>query len=114
LAPRKPRKSAKVGSVLAISEDAATAIRGIVGAAGVPEGAGLRITREVNTDEGGEPRTDLRLSVVAAPQEGDEILQEEHVFIDPDAAELLDDKLLEADFVGDEVQFSLDVQAESR
>ena len=100
--------------MLAISEDAATAIRGIVGAAGVPEGAGLRITREVNTDESGEPRTDLRLSVVAEPQEGDEVLDEERVFVDPDAAELLDDKLLDADVQGDDVRFSLDVQAESR
>jgi iron-sulfur cluster assembly protein len=100
--------------LLAISEDAAAAIKRIVGASGVPEGAGLRITREVNTDAGGEPRVDLRLSVVAAPEEGDEILEAERVFIDPDAAELLDDKLLDADYVGDDVRFSLDVQAESR
>ena len=99
--------------MLAISEDAATAIRGIVGAPGVPEGAGLRITREVNTDEAGEPRTDLRLSVVAEPEEGDEVLADERVFVDADAAELLDDKLLDADVVGDDVRFSLDVQAES-
>ena len=97
--------------MLAISEDAATAIRGIVRAPGVPEGAGLRITREVNTDEEGAPRTDLRLSVVAQPEEGDEVLKEERVFVDPNAADLLDDKLLDADIVGDDVRFSLDVQA---
>jgi iron-sulfur cluster assembly protein len=97
--------------VLAISEDAATAIRGVVRAPCVPEGAGLRITREVNTDEEGAPRTDLRLSVVAQPEEGDEVLKEERVFVDPDAADLLDDKLLDADIVGDDVRFSLDVQA---
>ena len=100
--------------MLAISEDAASAIRGIVGAPGVPDGAGLRITREEVTDEEGAPRTDLRLSVVAQPQEGDEILEDERVFVDPGAAELLDDKLLDADFVGDDVRFTLDVQAESR
>ncbi len=100
--------------MLAISEDAATAIRGIVAAPGIPEGAGLRITREVNADESGEPRTDLRLSVVAEPQEGDEVLEEERVFVDPDAVELLEDKLLDADVSGDDVRFSLDVQAESR
>jgi iron-sulfur cluster assembly protein len=100
--------------VLAISEDAAAAIRGIVGSSGVPEGAGLRITREVNSDAEGEPRTDLRLSVVAAPEEGDQVLEAERVFVDPDAAELLDNRLLDADVVGDDVQFSLDVQAETR
>jgi iron-sulfur cluster assembly protein len=100
--------------VLAISEDAAAAIKGIVGAEGVPEGAGLRITREESTDAGGNARTDLRLSVVAGPQEGDQVMEAERVFVDPDAAELLDDKLLEADYVGDELRFSLDIQAETR
>jgi len=100
--------------VLAISEDAASAIRGIVGAPGIPDGAGLRITREEVKDEGGAPRTDLRLSVVAGPEEGDEVLDEERVFVDPGATELLDDKLLDADVVGDDVRFTLDVQAESR
>lgn len=100
--------------MLAISEDAAAAIRGIVESQGVPEGAGLRITREETTDPGGNTRTDLRLSVVAGPQEGDEVLEAERVFVDPDAADLLDDKLLDADYVGDEVRFSLDVQAEAQ
>ena len=100
--------------MLAISEDAAAAIKGIVGAEGVPEGAGLRITREESTDAGGNARTDLRLSVVAGPQEGDQVMEAERVFVDPDAAELLDDKLLEADYVGDELRFSLDIQAETR
>ena len=31
--------------MLAITEDAAAAIKGIVGASGLPEGAGLRITQ---------------------------------------------------------------------
>jgi hypothetical protein len=100
--------------VLAITEDAAAAIKGIVGAPGLPEGAGLRITREQHVEADGEtPRTDLRLSVVAAPEEGDDVFEAERIFLDPEAAELLDDKLLDADVVDDEVRFSLDVQAES-
>ena len=100
--------------MLAISEDAATAIRGIVESEGVPEGAGLRITREESTDPAGNARTDLRLSVVAGPQEGDQVLEVERVFVDPACTDLLDDKLLDADVVDDDVQFSLDVQAEAR
>lgn len=96
--------------MLAITEDAAAAISGIVGASGLPEGAGLRITQE---QHGEERRTDLRLSVVAEPEEGDEVLSDERVFVAPDAAEFLDDRLLDADFVDDEVRFSLDFQAES-
>ena len=100
--------------MLAISEDAATAIRGIVESEGIPDGAGLRITREETTDDSGNPRTDLRLSVVAEPEEGDQVLEAERVFVDPGCADLLDDKLLDADFVDDDVRFSLDVQAERR
>jgi iron-sulfur cluster assembly protein len=100
--------------VLAISEDAAAAIKGIVESEGVPQGAGLRITREESTDAGGNARTDLRLSVVARPQEGDDVLEAERVFVDPDAADFLDDKLLDADYVDDDVRFSLDFQAEAR
>ena len=100
--------------MLAITEDAAAAINDIVSSAGLPEGAGLRITQELNTEAEDGPRTDLRLSVVAAPEEGDEVLHAERIFIDPGAADLLDDKLLDADVVDQEVQFSLDVQAEAR
>jgi hypothetical protein len=67
----------------------------------------------VNTEAAGEPRTDLRLSLVAAPEEGDEVLEAERVFVAPEAAGILDDKLLDADVKGDEVQFTLDVQAEA-
>jgi len=99
--------------VLAITEDAAAAIRGIMGSPGLPETAGLRITHEVNTQPDGRRRTDLRLSVVATPEEGDEVLEQERIFIDPEAAPLLADKLLDADLVDDDVRFSLDFQAES-
>ena len=100
--------------MLAITEDAAAAIRGIFESARVPEGAGLRITQEVTIEGAGTRRTDLRLSVVAAPQEGDEVLEEERIFIDPGATELLENRLLDAEIVDDEVRFSLDVQAEAR
>jgi iron-sulfur cluster assembly protein len=100
--------------VLAITEDAAAAIKGIVGSPGMPQGAGLRITQEMGREPDGKPRTDLRLSVVAAPEEGDQVLEAERIFIDPDAAELLDNRLLDANVVDDEVRFSLDMQAEAR
>ena len=100
--------------MLAITEDAAAAIKGIVGSPELPESAGLRITQEMSTEVDGQaPRTDLRLSVVAGPEEDDEVLEAERIFLDPEAAGFLDDKLLDADIVDDEVRFSLDVQAES-
>jgi Fe-S cluster assembly iron-binding protein IscA len=100
--------------VLAITEDAAAAIDSIVSRSGLPQGAGLRITHELNTEVEGEPRTDLRLSVVEAAEEGDEVLEDTRIFLDPKTAELLSDRLLDADMEDGEFRFSLDVQAESR
>ena len=98
--------------MLAITEDAATAIDSIV-LSGRPEGAGLRITQEV-TQEGGETRTDLRLSPVDSAEEGDEVLEDVRIFLEPQAAALLHNRLLDADVEGDQVHFSLDIQAESQ
>ncbi|MEK6326182.1 MAG: HesB/YadR/YfhF-family protein [Actinomycetota bacterium] len=100
--------------MLAITEDAATAIDGIMASSGLPDGAGLRITQEVSTQGGGEARTDLRLSPVESAEEGDEVLEDVGIFLDPEAAGFLDDKLLDADIDGGQVRFSLDLQAESR
>ena len=52
--------------------------------------------------------------MVESAEEGDEVLEDVRIFLDPEAAEFLDNKLLDADVEGDEVRFSLDVQAESR
>ena len=105
--------------MLAITEDAAAAIQGIVASSGLPEGAGLRITQELNTEAQGTARTDLRLSLVESAEEGDEVLEGTQIFLEPEAAEFLDNKLLDADVVegeegkAGEVRFSLDVQAEN-
>jgi Fe-S cluster assembly iron-binding protein IscA len=99
--------------VLAITEDAATAIHSIVTSSGLPDGAGLRITQEEHTETEGETRTDLRLSLVESAEEGDEVLEDVQIFLEPEAAQFLDNKLLDADVEGDEVHFSLDIQAES-
>ena len=99
--------------MLAITEDAAAAIDSIVASRGLPQGAGLRITQEVNTESEGKARTDLRLSPVESAEEGDVVLEGTQVFLEPETAEFLDNKLLDADVEGEEVRFSLDVQAES-
>jgi iron-sulfur cluster assembly protein len=97
--------------VLAITPNAAEAINGIVSASELPEGAGLRITSETQESESGEARTDLRISLAEQPDEGDQIPKGTQVFIEPETAPLLDDKLLDADISGDEIQFSLRDQA---
>ena len=100
--------------MLAVTEDAATAIDSILASSGLPDGAGLRITQEVNTQSGGDTRTDLRLAVVESAEEGDEVLEDVRIFLDPQAADFLDNKLLDADVENEDVRFSLDVQAEAQ
>jgi Fe-S cluster assembly iron-binding protein IscA len=100
-----------VEPVLALTEDAAAAVKRIVSASGLGAEAGLRITQAVHTDESGSERTDLHLSVVEVPHEGDDVLEGTRVFVDPGAADFLDDKLLDADLVEGEVRFSLVLQA---
>ena len=102
--------------MLAITPDAAEAISGIISTSELPEGAGLRITSEVTAVEAseagevgdsGETRTDLRLSLAERPQEGDQVAEGGQVFIEPGTAWMLNDKLLDAEVSGDEVQFGL-------
>ena len=80
--------------MLAISETAADAVTRIVAAHQAGEDAGIRITHEV----AGEERYDLAIEVRPGPEAGDRVVAEEgaRVFLPPDTAALLDDKLLEA------------------
>jgi Fe-S cluster assembly iron-binding protein IscA len=70
-----------------------------------PEGSGLRITATEDAD--GERA--LSLEVAAAPAEGDQVVDEDgtRVFLEPTAASLLDDKVLDAQRHGDHSHFSL-------
>jgi Fe-S cluster assembly iron-binding protein IscA len=95
--------------MLAVTDNAATAIRDITTQQEVPDGAGLRIAAD--TFEGS-----LTLSLVAEPYEGDQIVSAAgaRVFLDALAAEMLDDKELDVavDAAGS-VQFAVADQMDS-
>jgi Fe-S cluster assembly iron-binding protein IscA len=76
--------------MLAVTDNAATAIRDITAQEAVPPGSGLRIA----ADESGNA---LTLSLVAEPLDGDQIIDESgaRLFLDRLAARLLDDKELD-------------------
>jgi Fe-S cluster assembly iron-binding protein IscA len=76
--------------MLAVTNNAATAIRDITSQQEVPTGAGLRIAAD--SYEGS-----LTLSLVAEPYDGDQIVDAAgaRVFLDTLAAEMLDDKELD-------------------
>jgi hypothetical protein len=73
----------------------------------LPEEAGVRITTEIGAAEEGAARTGLRLAVVDAPGASDQVLDDAQVFLEPEAAALLDDKVLDADVAEDQVHFNL-------
>ena len=93
--------------MLAVTENAASAVSGILASSELPAEAGLRITTEPVQAEEGVERTDLRLSVVEGPEESDQVIDEAPIFLEPEAAALLDDKLLDAEVVDDQVNFRL-------
>ena len=84
--------------MLAISETAADAMTRIVAAHEAGADAGIRITHRA----AGEERYDLAMEVRPGPEAGDEVVAEEgaRVFLPPETAALLDDKLLEAQVEG--------------
>ncbi|MGD9734827.1 MAG: HesB/YadR/YfhF-family protein [Solirubrobacterales bacterium] len=92
--------------MLAITNEAATAIDGIVSGRELPEEAGLRLSMHAAGADG-EGQREIRLELVEAPRSGDEVLEEAPVFLDQEAAAVLDDKLLDADISGAQVQFAV-------
>jgi iron-sulfur cluster assembly protein len=93
--------------MLDLTENATSMIRSIAERPELPDDAGLRVT--------GGGGTEARLTVAAAggPEDGDQVVEKEgaRVFLDPQAAVILDDKVLDAQ-VGDQgnVEFVLSAQ----
>jgi iron-sulfur cluster assembly protein len=97
--------------MLAVTQDAASAIDGILASRELPDEAGVRITSEIGIAEEGGPRTEFRLAVVEGPETSDQVLEDASVFLEPEAAAMLDDKVLDADVAGDQVHFNVKQQA---
>ena len=93
--------------MLAVTDNAAAVIRDLADRQEVPEGTGLRIASDPTA--GG-----LTLSLASQPLDGDQVLDAAgaRLFLDPQAALLLDDKALDAavDAQGG-VQFAVAEQA---
>ena len=94
--------------MLTITDTAAEAIRGIVAAPELPEGAGLRIATAADAGDAAA----LEVSVAETPAETDQVVSEAgaRVFVEADAIPLLDDKLLDAQIEGTRVGFMLSEQ----
>ncbi|GCD88995.1 Fe-S cluster assembly protein HesB [Nocardioides sp. LS1] len=94
--------------MLTLTENASTIVKDITTQPGLADTAGLRISSE----EAAEPT--FAVSATESPEPGDQIVQQDGatVYLDPNAALLLDDKVLDAavDPAG-KVEFALGLQA---
>ncbi len=90
--------------MLTITADAATAIKGIVETADVG-GGGLRIYAEPQNDS----EASLEIALAPEPGPGDQVIDAEGatIYLEPNAADFLDDKQLDADVEGDQIRFSV-------
>lgn len=95
--------------MLALTENAVSAVNMILVKARVPEGGVVRIApvpeaAPAVSDSNGSG-VELQLSVADGPLEGDQEVAEQPVFVDPMATPVLDDKVLDAEIIEDEVRF---------
>ena len=96
--------------MLALTDRAVEAVRDIVASSHeVTETGGLRLSAELSGTE-----ASLKLRIVPLPAEDDEVIEEQgaRVFVESEAASLLDDKLLDAEMQDEEITFSLTDRAD--
>jgi iron-sulfur cluster assembly protein len=77
--------------MLAVTENATSVIQQLTERPELPDGAGLRIASS-------EEAPNLTVAPAGAPEDGDQVLDNEgaRVFLEPEAATILDDKVLDA------------------
>jgi Fe-S cluster assembly iron-binding protein IscA len=91
--------------MLTITDNAAEAVRQIAAGSGLEPDPGLRISAGSPTPEG----TPLELSLAPEAGSTDQTVEEHgaRVYLDEPIALALDDKVLDADIVGDRVRFQI-------
>jgi iron-sulfur cluster assembly protein len=93
-----------VSALLALTDNAVEAVKTVVSSSDdVAETSAPRSRRA------GRAQMNLRLSVALLPSEDDEVLAEQgaRVFLEPEAASLLDDKVLDAGVEQNQVAFTI-------
>ena len=93
--------------MLTVTDDAVSAIDGILATRDLPDEAGVRVTAEFNPGSGDTAGPELQLQVVEAPQPGDQIVDGASVYLEPEAAALLEQRTLDAEKSGETLRFAL-------
>ena len=91
--------------MLTITPQVSEAIRGVLAGENVPSDSVFRITSQ--------PESGLVVSVTDSPEPDDQIVEgdEVEICVEPTAAQLLDDKELDATVSGEQVSFSIGEQS---
>jgi len=91
--------------MLTITAQASEAIRGVLAGENVPNDSVVRITSQ--------PEAGLVVAVTDSPEPDDQIVEgdEVEVCVEPTAAQMLDDKELDATVAGGQVSFSIGQQS---
>jgi len=99
--------------MLVLTEAAAQVVKSVTSTPQAPEAAGLRISSSVPDPDSASA---LQVEAVSGPGEDDQVLEAAgaHVFVAPQAARFLDDKILDAQVDGSgNARFSLGTQRTS-
>jgi iron-sulfur cluster assembly protein len=99
-----------VSALLALTDSAVQAVKDIVSSSDeASETRGLRLVAERAGTQ-----ANFHLNVVPLPAEDDEVIEEQgaRVFLEPEAASLLDDKVLDASVEQNQVAFTIADQVE--
>ena len=94
-----------MSALLALTDNAVEAVKHILASADeLSETGGLRVVADQTGME-----TNFQLSVAVLPAEDDEVIEEQgaRVFLEPEAAALLDNKVLDAGVEQDQVAFAI-------
>jgi iron-sulfur cluster assembly protein len=94
-----------VSALLALTDSAVQAVTEFVSSSEEPsETGGVRMVAERAGTQ-----VNFQLSVVPVPAEDDEVIEEQgaRIFLEPDAASLLDDKVLDAKLEQNKVAFTI-------
>ncbi|MFL5870546.1 MAG: adhesin [Solirubrobacterales bacterium] len=90
-----------------MTQQAAEAVEAIVSQPDVPDTAVLRITAEPHTGNGSGPIHDLQLELVSKAPAEDVLVEDMPISVEPRAAALLEDKVLDAEVNDEGVKFNL-------
>jgi hypothetical protein len=93
--------------MLAMTQEAAEAVEAILSQPDVPDTAVLRITAHKHTGNGSGPVQALQLELVSRPPEEDVLVEDMPISVEPEAAALLEDKVLDVEVEDDDVRFNL-------